>query len=108
MNKRDLSRPKQWLIERCQHINFGSITLNVRGGEPDLERPYHITRTLRLVGGDNGARREIASADFELRQEHIALLTQLARLPDGTCVKVKLAHGLPGAAIDVEEDHRRA
>lgn len=35
-NKRQFSRPRQWLIERCQYINFGSVTFHVRGGEPDL------------------------------------------------------------------------
>jgi len=108
MDKRHLSRPRRWLIERCQHINFGSVTFHVRGGEPDLGRPHHVTRTLKLAGGVNGPRPEVANDDFELRREHIALLVQLETFPDGTCVKVKLAHGLPGASIDIEEDHQAA
>jgi hypothetical protein len=108
MDKRSLSGLRQWLIERCQYTNFGSLTFQVRGGEPNLTQPHHISRTIKLVGGDNGPRPEMARTDFEFRQEHIALLAQLARLPDGTCVKVKVAHGLPGISIDIEEDHRAA
>jgi hypothetical protein len=106
--KRQLSRPRQWLIERCQYANFGSLSFFVRSGEPDLNQPHHISRTIKLIGGANGPRPEFASADFELRQEHISLLSQLERLPDGTCVRVKVSHGLPGASIDLEEDHRAA
>lgn len=46
MNKRELSEPKQWLIEQCQQLNFGHITFCVRSGEPDLRQPW---RTLQLV-----------------------------------------------------------
>ena len=108
MDKRHLSPAKRWLIERCQRINFGSITFYARGGEPDLGRSHRVTRTLKLAGGDNGSRPEIARADFELRREHLALLAHLASLPDGTCVKIKLTHGLPGTSIDIEEDHQAA
>jgi len=108
MDKRQLSRPKRWLIERCQQINFGSITLYVCGGEPDLDRPHRTTRTLKLAGGVKGPRPELGRLDFELRREHIALLAHLEALPDGTRVKVKIAHGLPGASIDIEEDHQAA
>lgn len=107
-HKRQLSNPQQWLIERCQYINFGSLTFSVRGGEPDLAQPYHVSRTIKLIGGDNGSRPEMASTDFEIRREHSTLLAQLGRLPDGTCVRIKIAHGLPGASIDIEEDHRAA
>jgi hypothetical protein len=108
MDKRNLSRPKRWIVERCQQINFGCLTFYVRGGEPDFTQPHHISRTIRLAGGDNGPRPELASTDFELRHEHIALLSQLERLPDGMRVRVKVTHGLPGASIDIEEDHQAA
>lgn len=103
MDKCSLSSPRQWLIKRCQYANFGSLTFQVRGGEPDISRPHRLTRTVKLTEGDNGPRSEMASTDFELRREHIALLAQLECLPDGTCVRVKVAHGLPGNSIDIEE-----
>ena len=108
MTKGQLSGPNRWLVERCQHINFGSITFQVRGGEPDLGRPRSQVRTLRIAGGVNGPRPEVARDDFELRHEHIALLEQLTRLPDGTRVRVKVAHGLPGAFIDLLEEEQAA
>ena len=108
MDKRHLSKPKRWLIERGQQINFGSLTFCTLKGEPDLGRPHHTSRTMRIAGGDNGPRPELGRDDFELRKEHIALLAALETLPDGECVRVKFAHGLPGASIDIETDHQAA
>jgi hypothetical protein len=106
--KSHLTKARQWLLERCQDINYGSITFWMRGAEPDLTRPYRTVRTLKLGPTADGPRSEAASADFVLRTEHLTLLAQIERLPDGTCVKVKVAHGLPGASIDVEEEHKAA
>jgi len=108
MNKQHLSGPNQWLIEQCQHINFGRITFRIRDGELDLSRPYHTVRTVKSVGGENGPRPEAGSADFELRKEHTALLAKLAQLEDGTCVTLRIAYGLPNSSIDIEEDYQVA
>jgi len=108
MTKAELSAPNRWLVEHCQHINFGSVTFHVRRGEPDLGRPHSRVRTLKMAAGINGPRREVASDDFELRREHIALLERLKELPDGTHVCVKIAHGLPGSSIDLLEDQQAA
>jgi CMP-2-keto-3-deoxyoctulosonic acid synthetase len=43
-----------------------------------------------------------------LRHEHVALLEQLKKLPDGARVRVKITHGLPGSSIDLLEDHQAA
>lgn len=108
MHKGSLSKPNQWLIEQCQITNFGSITFYIRSGEPDLTRSYRTVRTVRLVGGDNGPRPEASNADFELRGEHLSLLAMLPRLPDGTCVTIKVMYGLPTKSIDIEENHQAA
>ncbi len=108
LRKLHLPRAQQWLFEQCQCVDHGSITIFVRGGEPDLARPYRTVRTLRLSGRSNGPRPEAALADFALRNEHLALLAGLKEFPDGTCVKVKVAHGLPGSTIDIEEEHKAA
>ena len=105
---RDLTPKRQALMRLIQRVGFGSITFQVWGGDPDLSRPHHITHTRKLTGGHNGPRPEVGRADFELKREHVALLAQLEELPDGTCVKGKLTHGLPGASIDIEEDHQAA
>lgn len=105
---RNLTPKRQALMRLIQCVGFGSITFQVWGGEPELSRPHHTTHTRRLVGGHNGPQPEANCADFELKREHVALLSQLELLPDGTRVKVKLAHGLPGPSIDIEEDHQAA
>ena len=108
MTKQQLSGPNRWLVERCQLINFGTITFHVRGGEPDLAQPHSRVRTLKIAGGVIGPRPEVASNDFELKREHIALFEVLKQLPDGTHVRVKIAHGLPGSSIDILEAHKAA
>ena len=104
--KSSLPRGNAHLVELMQAINFGRITFHVRGGQFDLGRPYRSVQTLKLDGGEHGPRPEAAKADFELRKEHIALLARLEHLPDGTCVTVKVAHGLPNTSVDIEEEHR--
>jgi hypothetical protein len=56
MTKAELSAPHRWLGERCQHINFGSISFQVRRGEPDLGQPHSMVRTLKIAGDANGSR----------------------------------------------------
>lgn len=107
MNKKQLSGPKQRVIEQCQDIAFGRITFHVAGGEPDLGRPWRTRRTVKLNGGENGPRPETASNDFELRKEHLALLDQMARLSDGACVTIEVKHGLP-FIIEIDQEHRVA
>jgi len=107
MNKQELSGPNQWLIEQCQQINFGRITFHVRGGEPDVGRPYLTVQTVKLTGGDNRPRPETGSADFELRREHASALSTLARVNDGARVTIEVKHGLP-FLIQIEQDHQAA
>lgn len=108
MNKRDLSGPNRWLVEQGQLIGFGSLTFQVCGGEPAPAAPWSRTRTRKVAGGVNGPRPELNNDDFELRHEHIALFEQLKDLPDGTCVRVKFAHGLPGSSFDIIEEQQAA
>lgn len=113
MDKRRLTWPKQWLIEQCQRVNFGRITLHIHGGEPDLARPWKTRRTVKLAGGDpgnspqNGPRPEAGMPDFGLCAEQLALLGQLAHIPDGTCVTIEVKHGLP-FLLQVDQEHRAA
>jgi len=107
MNKKQLPKRKQWLVRQCQLINFGRIALYVVRGEPDLSRPWHTRRSVKLAGGENGPRREGDIADFELRKEHVALFDQLSSLTDGQCVRIEVKHGLP-FLIEIEQDHEAA
>jgi hypothetical protein len=107
MDKHDLSGPKQWLIELCQEINFGRITFWVRSGEPDLTHPHRTIRTVKLAGGENGPRPEGAIDNFQLRNEHLALLEQMGRIEDDATATIEVKHGLP-FLIEVEQDHQAA
>jgi len=108
MNMQYLSGPNQWLVEQGQLISFGSITFQVCGGVPDLAAPWSRSRTQNVGGGINGPRPQIASKDFELRREHIALIKRLKDLKDGTRVRVKFVHGIPGSSFDIIEEHQAA
>lgn len=108
MEKCDLSRPMQRLIEQCQMTNFGRIRFAVRrGGEPDLVRPWRTVRTVKLAGGENGSRPESASANFHLRTEHLAMVSQLATAGDGALVTIEVKHGLP-FLVEIEQDTQAA
>ena len=107
MTKKQLSGPKQRIIEQCQQLNFGRITVHVRHGEPVLGRPWHTRRTVKLAGGENGPRPEMDLADFELCQEQTALLDALRPVRDGARVTVEVRHGLP-FLVEIEQDHQAA
>ena len=104
MKKQALSKRQQGLVELMQHLNFGRITFHVRGGEPDFSQMYRTLRTVKLSSGKNGPRQETASADFELRKEHVALLKQLKNTSNGSRLTVEVKHGLP-FLIEIEEEH---
>lgn len=107
MEKRDLSQPMQRLIERCQAVNFGRITLTIHHGQPDLTKPWRLLRTVKLAGGENGSRPEAAMANFQLRSEHTALLAQLDATADGALVTIEVKHGLP-FLMEIEQDCQAA
>lgn len=104
---RDLPEPCQRLLRLMQDTNFGRITFHVRGGEPDLGRPWRTRRTVKLPGGENGPRLETDLTDFELCQEQTALLNTLSHIRDGACVTVEVRHGLP-FLVEIEQDYQAA
>jgi hypothetical protein len=103
MDKRSLSSSDRWLIEKCQEVNFGRVEFEVSGGAADPPRPHRLVRTLRLLGGVNGPRPEASRPIVQLGGAHAALLQSLRGLADGSRVVVRVMHGLPTSAIDVEE-----
>lgn len=107
MNKKQLSRPSQWVIGQCQKINFGRITFQVRGGEPDLGQLWCTRRTIKLTNGENGPRPEANLADFKLCHEQTALLNVLSGVRDDARVTVEVRHGLP-FLVEIERDHQVA
>jgi len=102
MEKCELSEAMQWLIERCQEINFGRITVVVCDGEPDRTQPPRIVRTVKVAGQENGPRAEVTKANFKLRSEQMELVKQLAGADDGDSVAIEVKHGLP-FLIEIEQ-----
>lgn len=100
-----LSEARRRLLRLMQDINFGQIEFLMRQADPDFRQPWRTRRTIKLTGGDNCTRPEGASADFELRKEHVALFDQLAQLRDGACVIIEVKHGLPFIA-EIEQEYR--
>lgn len=107
MQQSDLSGPMRRIIERCQDVNFGRIIFSVRGGEPDVRQPWRTRRTIKIAGGESGPRPEAGRADFQLRKEHMALVSELAGLRDDVQVTLEVKHGLP-FVIEIEQDHQAA
>jgi hypothetical protein len=93
------------LLRLTQALNFGRVVFFVLAGQPDFTRPVRVVRTVRVAGGDNGARPEARLADFKLRREVTAALDHVARAPDGAQVTVKVEHGLP-VLIEIEQEHK--
>lgn len=98
----------QWLIRQLQEIGFGRLSFSTRAGSANPASGFHIAHTRKLNGVENIKRPECALVDFELRDEHLALLRHIKSLPDGTTISVKVALGLPTSTIDIEEEHRAA
>lgn len=107
MQRSQLSRPQQSLIERCQEINFGRVSFRVRHGEPDVDDRWRTRRTVKLAGAENGPRSEANNTDFLLCKEQVSLLSELAQLADGVHVTIDVKHGLP-FLIEIEQDHQVA
>ena len=107
VNKKQLSEPKQWIVDQCQLVNFGRISFHIQRGEPDLTRPWRTRRTVKLGGGENGPRPEATLTDFKLREEQASLLDALSHVGEGQRVAVEVRHGLP-FILEIEQDHQAA
>lgn len=103
-----LDAADQWLVRKLQEIAFGRLTFTVTAGHAQPAAGYRLARTRKLAGYRHDARPQAGHADFVLKDEHVALLTHLRTLADGTVVSVKIVHGLPTTTLDVEESHQAA
>ena len=100
--KSSLSLSQQRLIQLLQSINFGTIeNLIVRDGEPVFDPSPRVIRDIKL-GGENGPRPELASADFVLREPVIELFRHLREIGNGTVASLQVRHGLP-FKLEVEQ-----
>lgn len=99
--KSSLSANRRRLVELMQRLSFGRIeNLILRAGEPTWEAAPRVVREVKF-GGD-GARRETACADFELKAPMVEFLRELDDLGDALIESIEVKHGLPFRMV-VEE-----
>ncbi len=95
VTKRQVSRPRQVLIELMQARNYGWIeNIVVRACEPIVE-PLPIVITEVKFDGEHGPRQELALDDFVLKSKHLQLFACLDRLKDGIIQRLDFKQGLP-------------
>ena len=79
-------------MRECQ---FGRIeNLPVRDGQPVFDGDVKVVRVAHL-GGDGPGTKLVASDEFELKRSVRDLFDALARLGNGTVVRLEFRHGLP-------------
>lgn len=95
MTKRQLSSPRQHLLELMQKMNFCRIQgLEIRQGEPVLSPAPVVIQDLK-IGGNNDPRVEIHLRDYALKQAHLELFQHFDEIKDGVIDELEVRHGLP-------------
>lgn len=93
-SSRDLSPPRQKLVELCTRVGFGRlIRLAVVDGEPVLDPKPLAERDYRL-GGDLGPQGP-GSGDFLLKKQHLDLIALLDEIGTGEIAILEVRNGLP-------------
>jgi hypothetical protein len=96
MHKRDLSGPRQRLVEMMQQLNYGRVEgLFIKRGEPLFDDAAPRTFVDVKFGAENGPRKESAIADFALRAEVIELFAHFDQLQHGRIDCLTVKRGLP-------------
>jgi len=119
--KSELNAAQDLLVQIMREHQFGRIeNLPVRAGQPIIEPYVRVVRIARL-GSKSGMTKTSRTDEFELKKQVRDLFDELARLHNGTVIKLEFRHGLPFlveimAAIDepkapnpltaVDSDHR--
>ena len=95
ITKRQLSRPRQALVELGQFINHGWIeNLEVWDGEPVMD-PQPVFYHRYKFQAENGPRGELALDDFVLKAKYLELFALFDRLKDGIIKRLEFKGGLP-------------
>jgi hypothetical protein len=99
LTKAALPEPRRRLLELMQEIHYGRLeNLVVRDGQPLFSPPPRVVREVKF-GGDNSPRRDLASADFLLKDQILDLFSQLDALGNGTIEVLEIKAGLPFRAF---------
>jgi hypothetical protein len=91
----ELSPGQRSLVELMQVHQFGRIqNMPVRDGQPILDSTVNVVRVARL-GGESDPLKLTNAEDFELKRQVRDLFDELARLENGTVIRLEFRHGLP-------------
>jgi hypothetical protein len=95
LRTQDLSPGQRSLVDLMQVHQFGGIeNMQVRAGLPVLNQATKVVRIARL--GADCSRTEVTLDDpFELKRQVRNLFEELARLENGTVIRLEFRHGLP-------------
>ena len=100
--KAGLPEPCRRLVELMQTVNFGRIEeLPIRNGQPVLDPRPRVIYEIKL-GGENGPRPELGTADFFLKQQVIELFAFFDEMQNGIIDVLEVKHGLPFRVIVTE------
>ncbi len=95
LRTRDLSAQQRSLVDLMREHQFGRIeNMQVRAGQPILNRDVKVVRLMRL-SGESSAKNVPRGDEFELKRPVRNLYDELARLGDGFVVCLEFRHGLP-------------
>ena len=90
----DLSPGQRTLVELMHEHQFGRIeNVPIRQGQPILDSSLNVVRVARFVSRD--AAKVSRSDDFELKRQVRDLFKELARLENGTVIRLEFRYGLP-------------
>ena len=91
----DLSRGQRSLLDLMRVHQFGRIeNMLVRAGEPVFNIDVEVVRIVRL-GGESDLSKLTNAEEFELKRQVRDLFNELARLQNGTVIRLEFRHGLP-------------
>lgn len=95
LRTRDLTAQQRSLVDLMREHQFGRLeNISIRGGQPILDGNLKVVRLARL-GGESGGTKVPHTDEFELKQAVRDLLDELARIQNGTVVRLEFRHGLP-------------
>ena len=90
-----LSAQQRTLVVLMREHRFGHIeNMQVKDGQPVLDRAVRVVRVARLSEASRGAL-DHSDDEFELKRPARNLLDELARLGNGTVIRLEFRHGLP-------------
>ncbi len=94
-----LSPPRRALVRLVQNVNYGQIkVLFFRDGEPIYDPAPVVVINAKLYR-DDGPRRELALADFVLRDDFRRLMARLDGAQNGMIQRIEVQAGLPRRVV---------